>query len=552
MTIAGPASSRYLWVEQTIGEQLRSTAERCGESLAMVCGQRRFTWSDVDREVDRIAGALYHHGTRRGDRVATWLPNRAEWVLLWLAAARLGAMIVPINSRYTPDEAGYILRQSGATQLFALDRFLEIDFVDLIRRATHEDPDMNEPPLMLRHVVFITEDRDIEPAGLPSAMTWHEFRQDTRSVPLLHPSPQFSDPVVVVYTSGTTGYPKGAVHTHQILRNELSISEWMGIDSHSRILNHMPFFHVAGCMTGVLPGVITGAALILMDTWDPSSALKLIASEGITVLGGIPTHFVDLLSQPDLATTDVSSLDSGWIGGASPPQSVIETALETLGYRTLLPVYGMTETTSVTTFPRPDDSRPTILSGRGVPVSDFEVKIAAPSGDGEAKDGQDGEVLVRGHVVMSGYWENEDATSAAIDSDGWFHTGDVGNIDSHGYLGITGRLNDIYIVGGANVYPAEIERIISSMPGVVQSSVVGVPDERLGELGVAFVQRREGSQINERDVQTYCSERLAKFKIPAQVVFVDPWPTTATGKTDRLSLGRAAMELQTNGRTTDE
>jgi fatty-acyl-CoA synthase len=316
----------------------------------------------------------------------------------------------------------------------------------------------------------------------------------------------------------------------------------MGFEPESRLLGHMPFFHVAGAFSGLLPALISGGAVVLLDHWDTRDALELIERERITVLNGIPTHFIDLLNAPELERYDTSSLRTGWIGGAANPPEVIDGVIEKLGVSRLLPVYGMTETTSVTTFPRPDDPRDVVLSGKGVPVSDFELKVVDLETGEELGVDAEGEVCVRGHSVMQGYYRDAAATGQVIDAAGWFHTGDLGVLDADGYLAITGRKSDMFIVGGSNVYPAEVELALAEHAEITQAYVVGITDHRLGEVGYAFVQRRS-RELSEVDVVEFCRNRLADFKVPRHVQFVDEWPLTATGKIQRFRLRELAAEL---------
>jgi fatty-acyl-CoA synthase len=520
--VTGPPSRRYRWEPITIAQQLDRTAAAFGGNDAVVGSDRRLTWRAVRGEARALAKALVAAGVARGEHIAVWLPNQVEWIVAWFGAAYAGVVVVPINTRYKAEEAHYILHQSDSKLLLCRSRFLEIDFDELLVRM----PELPE----LRRTVTVGRDYDAFLAA-GDAVEDAELHARVASV-------SYDDPTIIVYTSGTTGHPKGAVHTHRILRNECSITEWMGLESDSRLLGHMPFFHVAGSMSGLMPPLISGGAIVLMERWDVDAALSLVERERITSLSGIPTHFIDLLDHPRLDAHDLSSLRCGWIGGAANPPEVLDGVMERLGIRRLLPVYGMTETTSVTTFPRPDDPREVILSGKGVPVSDFELKVAAP--------GEEAEVCVRGHNVMQGYYRNPEATAAAIDDAGWFHTGDLGVLDENGYLAVTGRKSDMFIVGGANVYPAEVELALAQHPEITQAYVVGVADRRLGEVGFAFVQRRT-ERLTETDVREFCAQRLANFKVPRHVRFVEEWPLTATGKIQRFRLRElAAASLPTD------
>jgi fatty-acyl-CoA synthase len=532
--VSGPPSTRYRWQPITIAEQLERTVAAHGGRVALIAPDRRLMWSEARDEARAFAKALVAAGIEAGDHIAVWLPNQVEWVVAWLGAAYAGTVLVPINTRYKAEEAHYIVRQSDSRLLLMRDRFLVQDFTALLRRVRELGglPELgtlvalgDPPPGTVPYAELLAAGEQVDDAAL-----------DARAAAV-----SYDDPTIIVYTSGTTGHPKGAVHSHRILRNECSVAEWLAVGPESRILGHMPFFHVAGAFSGILPALISGGALVLLDHWQPEEALRLIEQERITSFSGIPTHFIDLLNHPQLDRYDTSSLHSGWIGGAANPPEVIDDAISRLGLRHLYPVYGMTETTSVTIFPRPDDPREVILSGKGVPVSDFEVKVADLETGTELGPRLEGEICVRGHSVMQGYYRDAEATAAVIDEAGWFHTGDLGVLDEDGYLAVTGRKSDMFIVGGSNVYPAEIELALAEHPEITQAYVVGVADRRLGEVGYAFVQRRSES-LSEADVVEFCGRRLADFKVPRHVRFLEEWPLTATGKIQRFRLRELAAE----------
>jgi fatty-acyl-CoA synthase len=401
VTISGPPGRRYRWEPITIAQQLERTADAHGKNEALIATDRRLTWAQTRDEARAFAKALLSAGIEPGDHLAVWLPNQIEWVLAWFGSAYVGAVVVPINSRYKKEEAGYILAQSDSKLLFVREPFLGMDYrgmLDALVPMVDGRPDRSGLPA-LREIVALGA--GAPPQATPFAEFLAAGRQtgddelDRRAA-----AGGYEDPTIIVYTSGTTGHPKGAVHSHLILRNECSIAEWLDIGPDSRILGHMPFFHVAGGFSAILPALISGGALVLMDHWDVAAALSAIERERVSSFSGIPTHFIDVLNHPDLSRHDVSSLYSGWMGGASTPREVIDGVLTRLGMTRLLPVYGMTETTSVTTFPRPDDPREIVLAGKGVPVSDFEVKIAGLDGGRELEADVEGEICVRGHCVM--------------------------------------------------------------------------------------------------------------------------------------------------------
>jgi fatty-acyl-CoA synthase len=534
MIASGEPGDRYPWEPLTIAQLLARTAARHGEREALIDGDRRLTWAETEAAARELAKALMAAGIERGDHVAVWMPNRIEWVLLWFAAAQVGAVVVAVNTRYRTEEVRYIVRQSDARLLIMVDEFVGIDYLATLARLRREElPE-------LRGVVVLGEAPEgTQPFGdfAAAGASVEDSLVDAAVADGRH-----VDPTIIVYTSGTTGHPKGAVHSHLILRNEHSISEAMEIGPESRVMNHMPFFHVAGGFTGILPPLITGGAMVVMERWDPTTAFELIEREGVTVFSGIPTHFIDMLGHPRLGEYDTSTLHSGWIGGANNPPEVIDGAIERLGLNGLLPVYGMTETTSITTIPRMDDPRGIVVAGKGRPVSDFEVKIVGLADGAELDAGAEGEVCVRGHLLMQGYYRNPEATAEVIDSGGWFHTGDLGVLDEAGYLSITGRKSDMFIVGGSNAYPAEIEIALSEEPRIKQAYVVGVPHARLGEVGFAFVELRAGEDASDDDIISFCRGRLADYKVPRFVRFVEDWPMTATGKIQRFQLGRLARE----------
>jgi len=535
MIVSGPPGSRYRWEPITIAQQLERTAARHGDRPALIAGDTTLTWSQTREAARRVARAMAAAGVRRGDHVAVWLPNQLEWVLGWFATGYLGATVICVNSRYKAEEVAYILRRADVSLLLMRDRFLLSDYAGMLAG-------MDRASLPRLRTVVTLGDAPEGTVPYAAFLASGEGVPDAELDDLAAQVP-YDQPTIMVFTSGTTGHPKGALHSHRILRNECSITEWMDIGPDSRILGHLPFFHVAGSMSAILPALISGGALVLMEQWQPDEALRLIERHGISVLNGIPTHFIDLLHHPDLDRYDRSSLRAGWIGGASNPPHVIDGVIDVLGVSRLLPVYGMTETTSVTTFPRPDDPREVVRSGAGVPVSDFEVTVTDEAGTG-LPAGTEGEIRVRGHVVMAGYYGDEAATARAVDSDGWFRTGDLGVLDELGYLTVTGRTTDMFIVGGANAYPAEIEAALGRHPGIAQAYVVGVPDERLGEVGFAFVQRHPGTDLDAEAVRRHARKHLADFKVPRFVEFVAQWPLTATGKVERFRLaGRAAERV---------
>jgi fatty-acyl-CoA synthase len=531
------------WTTLTIGEALRRTARRYPERAALVGMGLSMSFAEFDRAADEVAHGLRTLGVARGDQVALWLTNCPEWAVCWMACARLGAVLVPINTRFKPDEVAYILQQSDARVLIAMDRFWDIDFLGMIRDLVPELPSSTPGALAsaalpeLRAVVMWG---DVQAAGTTNLAVLRGLGAARLAAgDVLEPA----DPdatVIIVYTSGTTGHPKGAMHGHVVLRNAANIARVMHIEPGDVILGHMPLYHVAGAFTACIPTVLLGCTMVTMAQWSPDEALDTIARERVTIFGGIPTHFIDCLDAIRRRPRDVSCLKSAWIGGAPVTPDVALASKQELGLKALQAVYGMTETTAATVFSEFDAPLEILCDNKGRPIGEFEVVVADPIGGQPLPTGSVGEVRVRGHLVMKGYYKNPQATAEVITSDGWFRTGDLGVFDDAGYLKITGRLKEMFIVGGSNAYPAEIERLLQGIAQVKQAVVVGVPHRRLGEVGYAFVQLHEGAILSAEALVELSRPLMADYKVPRHVRFVDEFPRTTTGKIQRFVLQKDA------------
>lgn len=519
-----------IWEPITMGGALKAAALRAGDQTFVVEAdgqERRYSFQESDAMADDLARGLLGLGLKRGDLLALWMTNTPEWVLVWLAAARIGVALAPINTRYKTDEAAYIIRQSEAKALIAMDRFWDIDYLAMIDDMRPNLPDLQTvviwgdtaPAGMMALDTLMSEgaNADIDLADAEAAVTP-------------------DDPLIIVYTSGTTGQPKGAVHSHVTLRNAQNICRAMHIETGDVVLGHMPFYHVAGAIAGLQPALLQAGTLVTMAQWDAGQALATIARERVNILGGIPTHFIDLIDQKRVDPVDTSCLKSAWIGGADVSPTVASAAYDVLGLDALMAVYGMTETSACTTLARFDDPLDVTCDNRGVPIGDYEVKVVDVETRAPLPPGQDGEVCVRGHIVMLGYYRDADATAEAIDADGWFKTGDLGRFDADGYLKITGRAKEMFIVGGSNAYPAEIERVLQAHEAVKQAVVVGAPHPRLGEVCFAFVRPEDGASPDGGAIIAWCKARLADYKVPRAIEFVDDFPRTTTGKIQRFVL----------------
>jgi acyl-CoA synthetase (AMP-forming)/AMP-acid ligase II len=506
---------------RTVPTALDRFAQQFPDHDALITEDRTFTATALRDEVRRAAAALIGLDVKAGDRVAVWSPNTWHWVVACLAIHHAGAAMVPLNTRYTASEASDIVARTDAPVLFAMGQFLGHDrLADLDRAALPA----------LRHIVRIPIDADDG--------TWDEFIAggiDDDAVTARATAVTPDDVSDILFTSGTTGRSKGVLCAH---RQSLSASaSWAAngkISSDDRYLCINPFFHNFGYKAGILACMQTGATLIPHLTFDPLRTLQAIEQHRITVLPGPPTIYQTLLDHPARRDYDLSSLRFAVTGAATVPVVLVERMQSELDIDIVLTAYGLTEANGMGTSCRADDDAVTVATTCGRPFADFELRIDATT------PGESGEVLLRGPNVMLGYLDDPEATAAAIDAAGWLHTGDIGVLDTAGNLRITDRMKDMYICGGFNVYPAEIEQVLARLDGVADAAVIGVPDERLGEVGRAFVVTRPGVDLDEKSVIAYTREHLANFKAPRSVRFVDALPRNAGGKVVKPQLRELA------------
>jgi acyl-CoA synthetase (AMP-forming)/AMP-acid ligase II len=503
---------------RTIPQVLDRIADRFSEHDALVTHDRRFTFADLRAEVRRAAAAMIDLGVGAGDRVAIWSPNTWHWVVACLATHYAGGVVVPLNTRYTASEATDILARTSAPLLIAMGEFLGADKAAELDRGALP---------ALRHIVRIP----IEGDG-----TWDEFiargekSGDLDAVDARAAAVKPDDVSDILFTSGTTGRSKGALCAHrQSLDAPAAWAACGQLTSADRYLCINPFFHNFGYKAGILACLQTGTTLIPQLTFDPERAMQAVQEHRITVLPGPPTIYQTLLDHPKRADYDLTSLRFAVTGAAVIPVVLIERMQNELDFDVVLTAYGLTEANGFGTMCRADDDAVTVATTSGRPIADFELRI-----DGAARSGEEGpsagEVLLRGPNVMLGYLDDPEATAAAIDADGWLHTGDVGTLDDEGNLRITDRLKDMYICGGFNVYPAEVEQVLARLDGVVEAAVIGVPDKRLGEVGKAFIVTKPDAALDEETVIAYTRQYLANFKAPRSVEFLDVLPRNPGGK----------------------
>jgi acyl-CoA synthetase (AMP-forming)/AMP-acid ligase II len=530
------------WPE-TVPALLAHAASRFGDVRALQDDAGVWSFDDLFSAAKTAAAALARVGVAPGDRVGIWAPNASEWMVASLGAACAGAVLVPINTRAKGREAAELLARARCTLLFTTRGFLGHDYPAMLAASDVSLPD-------LAHVVLLRGPLDadnLDNAGNrhPRERSWADFLAAAEGEQFLHrPSPD--DVSHVQFTSGTTGQPKGVMLRHRALCG--TTRDWVanvGLREGDRYLVVSPMFHVSGHKTGMLACLTAGATMLPHPVFEAGAVLERVEREQITVLPGPPTIYQSLLAHGDLERRDVSSLRLAVTGAASIPPVLIERMHRELGFSTVVTAYGTTETTGVVTMTRPGDDIETTAHTSGRAIPGVEVVIIDERGTA-VSPGTPGEIVVRGYNVMAGYLDDEDATRSAIDDAGWFHTGDVGWLGDDGNLRITDRLGDVFIVGGFNAYPAEIEAAMLRHPAIVEVAVIGVPDERLGEVGWAFVvARRDGGVDHDGDaLLAWCREEMANYKVPRRLVHVDSLPQNASGKVRKLELRALAAQLR--------
>jgi len=512
----------------TIPALVRESASRFPELDGLVDGDVRLTFPELAARIEESSRAFMAAGLEPGDRVGVWAPNIAEWVLVALGALGAGGVLVPLNTRFKGAEATFVLGRSGARFLGTVNGFLGNNYVAMLREAGRLPP-------TLEQIVVLRGDA---PEGTTSFMDFLA-RADEVSVEAARARADDINPddvADIIFTSGTTGKPKGAMTTHaQTLRTFDEWSSTVGLTRGDRYLVVNPFFHTFGYKAGIVACFIQGATIVPEPVFDVPAVLAHVASERISVLPGPPTLYLSILDHPDRDRFDLSSLRLAVTGAAAVPVEMIRRMREELTFDTIVTAYGLTESTGTVSICRPDDDPETISHTSGRAMNGVEVKIVDDAGN-EVPRGEPGEIVCRGFNVMVGYFEDDAATREAIDADGWLHTGDIGVMDARGYLQITDRKKDMFIVGGFNVYPAEVENAILEHPDVAQVAVVSAPDARMGEVGVAFVVARAGSSIDPEELCAWCAPRMANYKVPRRAMIVDALPVNASGKVLKFEL----------------
>ena len=518
-------------IEQTIGAQLEMTATRYADRDALIVSHQgvRLTWSELNEKIDSVAKGLLALGIEAGDRVGMWSPNYAEWVYIQLATAKIGAIQVNINPAYRTSELEYALRQSGCRLLVTMTSYLTSMYREMIEEVA--------PRLeALKKVIYFDTDDWTEFLAAGDDVSQADLRGRSESLGA-------NDAINIQYTSGTTGFPKGATLSHHnILNNASFVGHACGYTAEDRVCIPVPFYHCFGMVMGNLACCVHGSTMVIPNpSFEPEATLRAVQDERCTSLYGVPTMFIAELGLSNVASFNLTSLRTGIMAGSPCPTETMKRVIDEMNMSEVTIAYGMTETSPVSTQTGAEDPIDLRVSTVGRVQPHLQIKIVDPETGGIIERGQGGELCTRGYSVMLGYWEDSEKTSQAIDSEGWMHTGDLATMDDQGYVNIIGRIKDMVIRGGENLYPREIEEFLYTAPGVADVQVIGVPDEKYGEELNAWIQLEPGAATTESDLRAFCDGRIARYKVPRYFTFVDEFPMTVTGKVRKVEMRERAI-----------
>ncbi len=537
------SAERGDWFEkQTLGSLPERAARRWGAREALCFKGRRLTFADLAAGVDRAAKGLIALGIRPGDKVALWLLNRPEWIEAAFAVMKIGAVLVPINTRLRTEDVAYIADQSDSTALILAERSGPIDYLAMVRELVPPGVAAAATRLpKLRHIVLFGD----EPR--PDTVAWNAVLAggaavDDAALAARADAVDPEDLAFLMYTSGTTGFPKGAMHCHRMIRNVTERAFRLAITERDVIMMYLPLFHLFAFSEGMLMSMVSGARQVLTEGFDPAESLDLMARERATVLHGFDTHYKELIEAQERAPRDIGRIRTGIAAaGMQSSTAIARRAREVFG--PLVSGFGMSEIGVGVAIGALDSTEEQCCEASGFPAPGYEVRIVDPETGRDQPVEVPGEILARGYTLMRGYYEKPEATAAAIDADGWLHTGDMGLLRADGHLRFMGRYKDMLKIGGENVDPMEVEAFLMAHPAVNLVAVVSLPDARLSEVGVAFVRSEPGQALTEDDVLAHCRGRIASFKIPRRVIFVDDFPMTSSGKIQKVKLRAEALRL---------
>ncbi|RFA37318.1 AMP-binding protein [Virgibacillus dokdonensis] len=537
-------------LHETVGELLEKQVKYFPNHEAIIYPELnlRKTYEEFNKEVNDAAKGFMALGISKGDHVAIWSDNKPEWLTTQFSTAKIGAVLVTVNTNYQANELEYLLKQSEASTLIMAENYKGTSYLEVLRNICPEldnaTPGNIKSKVLpkLKNIIVLSE------TDYAFAYKWIDIMQAGKGIAEQDlterkASLAMHDVINMQYTSGTTGFPKGVMLTHyNIVNNGKQIADCMKLTESDRLCIPVPFFHCFGCVLGVLAAVSKGATMVLVEQFDPEKVLKTVSQERCTALHGVPTMFIAELNHPNFERYDLSSLRTGIMSGSPCPMEVMTKVMERMGADEITIAYGQTEASPVITQTKTDDAIELRVSTVGMPHPNVEIKIVIPGTNKEQKRGVPGELLTRGYHVMKGYYNNPEATKQAIDEEGWLHTGDLALLREDGYLEITGRMKDMIIRGGENIYPREIEEFLYQHSDILDVQIVGVPDEKYGEEIMAWIIPKKESTISEADIRTFCEGNISWHKIPKYIAFVDEYPMTASGKIQKYRLKEMAMQ----------
>ncbi|MBY0084339.1 AMP-binding protein [Brevibacillus brevis] len=535
----------------TIGNMLDDTASKYQEKEALVYHERglRYTFGEFQAICNQAARGFMSLGIQKGDNIAIWATNVPEWVISQFATAKMGGVLVTVNTSYRVHELEYLLRQSESTTLLLMDSYRDANYLAMIQEICPElqtcEPGALQSKRLphLKNVIYLGNERQ------PGMFSWSDLLERasrvTEEEQMARQATLSPDDVInMQYTSGTTGFPKGVMLSHvNIVNNAIKVAECQRLGLEDKVCIPVPFFHCFGCVMGTLACVATGATMVPVIAFDPGVVLAVVEAERCTALYGVPTMFIAELNHPTFAERDLSSLRTGIMAGSLCPIEVMKKVVDQMGIRDITIAYGQTEASPVITQTVPEDSLERKVSTVGRLHAEVEAKIIDPATGDILPPGVQGELCTRGYLVMKGYYNMPEETVKAIDHEGWLHTGDLATVDEEGYYQITGRLKDMIIRGGENIYPREVEEFLYTHPKVLDVQIVGIPDAKYGEQVLACIRVKPNETLSEDEVRDYCEGKIAHYKIPRYIQFVDEYPMTASGKIQKFKLREQALQL---------
>lgn len=534
----------------TVGELLEKQVNLYPHQEAVVYPELKLrkTYKEFDDMVNQAAKGFMSLGIQKGENVAIWADNKPEWITSQFATGKMGAVLVTVNTSYQAKELEYLLKQSESTTLIMAESYKGTSYLDILKRICpeldHTEKGKVDSPKLphLKNIIVLSNDT------FDFGYNWNEImrmgdRVSSGELQERQSSLHYHEAINMQYTSGTTGFPKGVMLTHNnIVNNGNQIADCMKLTNEDRLCIPVPFFHCFGCVLGILAAVSKGATMVILEQFEAERVMKAVSDEKCTGLHGVPTMFIAELNHPKFDTFDFSHLRTGIMAGSTCPMEVMTKVMDKMGAKEITIAYGQTESSPVITQTKTDDPIELKVSTVGKAHPNVEVKVIIPGTDEEQKVGVPGELCTRGYHVMKGYYNNEEATQAAIDSDGWLHTGDLAVMHENGYLEITGRMKDMIIRGGENIYPREIEEFLYQHPDVLDVQVIGLPDKKYGEEVMAWIILKDNATISAEDIRLFCKGNISHHKIPRYIEFADEYPMTASGKIQKFKLKERAIQ----------